>query len=210
MTHGLHLPAAESGQAHNITLCNRLFASPHSPAWPQRVQTRTREGRQLSVIRCQVSSVITGPFRARLRLGHGVARDREHVRDFPCFQPFPQAGIAAAGLAARHPLKRDARLHRARSSPPQAATSPRRRRRRRSRPPHRSRSSAYFLREQLVKRLRPRGMRIRGTCPRALHDTKHAAILAIGKPQVTQPHRAASFSAVVLLCAAIGETVRCE
>jgi hypothetical protein len=44
-------------------------------------------------------------------------------------------------------------------------------------------------------------MRISGTRPRALHDSKHAAILAIGKPQVTQPHRAASQVSVVVLAA---------
>jgi hypothetical protein len=63
----------------------------------------------------------------------------------------------------------------------------------------RIRENTSDLREQLIKRLRPRGMRISGTCPRALHDSKHAAILAIGKPQVTQPHRATSQVSVVVL-----------
>jgi hypothetical protein len=62
----------------------------------------------------------------------------------------------------------------------------------------RIRENTSDLREQLVKRLRPRGMRIHGIRPRVLHDSKHAAILAIGKPQVTQPHRATSQLSVVV------------
>jgi hypothetical protein len=50
-----------------------------------------------------------------------------------------------------------------------------------------------------VRQQGPRGLHICGTSPRALHDTKHAAILAAGKAQVTQPHRATSQISVVVL-----------
>jgi hypothetical protein len=55
------------------------------------------------------------------------------------------------------------------------------------------------LGEQLIERLRPRGMRLTGQHPHLIHDSQHAPSLAGRERQITQPRRATSQPAVVVL-----------
>jgi hypothetical protein len=64
-------------------------------------------------------------------------------------------------------------------------------------PPHmRVAEAPRDLHEHLVEPLRPRGMPVPGTTTRIIHDPKHAATLADGKPPITQPRRPGNRSLV--------------